>query len=145
MKKLTREELTARYNKEVAEKKQLVNDLISNYDMLDDDGYPTDECIEVVKNWHWSDAEEFFKFLKEHWYMASWGWSEGWVDHDWDEGRKVYQYHISTAGWSGNETLIRAMEENFLWHIVWIQSRRGGHYIFELDDRGDDEGANDAQ
>jgi len=31
--------------------------------------------------------------------------------------------------------IIRAMEENnSIWSLVWVQSRRGGHYIFEVSD-----------
>jgi hypothetical protein len=46
----------------------------------------------------------------------------------------VQRFDISTAGWSGNESLIRAMEKNsFMWATTWVQSRRGGHYIFEID------------
>ena len=42
--------------------------------------------------------------------------------------------YISTAGWSGNESIIYAMQNNksMLWNLTWVQSRRGGHHIFEL-------------
>jgi len=42
-------------------------------------------------------------------------------------------YNISTGGWSGNESIIHEMQENsMMWHLNWVQSCRGGHYIFEL-------------
>jgi hypothetical protein len=45
-----------------------------------------------------------------------------------------HRYYISTAGWSGNESIIYAMQENnLMWSLNWVQSRRGGHYIFELE------------
>jgi hypothetical protein len=88
-----------------------------------------------VRIWHWSDSKGWFDFIKSIWHFASWGWSEGEADHDWRKDEKVYQYHISTAGWSGNESIIREMEQNsMMWHLTWVQSRRGGHYIFELRD-----------
>lgn len=46
--------------------------------------------------------------------------------------RPIIRYTFSTGGWSGNEDLIRAMEQNWMiWSLTWVQSRRGGHYIFE--------------
>ena len=51
----------------------------------------------------------------------------------------VHRYYISTAGWSGNETIIRAMQKNIMmWQLNWVQSRRGGHYIFELKEFNDE-------
>ena len=47
--------------------------------------------------------------------------------------RLLHLFRISTGGWSGNESIIRAMERNgMMWHLNWVQSRRGGHYIFEI-------------
>lgn len=124
------------YEAEVAGAKLAVTALLQE-DMLDDDGYPTEAALKVVELWHWNDSVGWFEFIKSIWHLASWGWSEGEVDHDWDKGEKVYRYTISTAGWSGNESIIRAMESNnMFWHTTWVQSRRGGHYIFEDTDYG---------
>jgi hypothetical protein len=71
------------------------------------------------------------------WAYHNWGWNttEGGFD-DWVDEKlpdTTIRFHISTAGWSGNESIIRAMEKNhMLWGFHWVQSRRGGHYIFEL-------------
>ena len=103
-------------------------------DDLDDDGYPTDLACERIKAWHWSDKAGWMAYVKSMWHLAEWGWSEKEEPHDWKKDEIVHRFHVSTAGWSGNETLIRAMKENnMLWHLVWVQSRRGGHYIFEID------------
>jgi hypothetical protein len=104
-------------------------------ELIDEDGYPTEAALTIVRIWHWSDSKGWFEFIKSIWHLASWGWSEGEADHDYRKDEKVYQYHISTAGWSGNEAIIREMEQNdMMWHFNWVQSRRGGHYIFELRD-----------
>jgi hypothetical protein len=106
---------------------------LMNGELIDENGYPTDDALEIVKTWHWNDPRGWFDFIKSVWYMASWGWSEGETDHQYKKDEKVYQYNISTAGWSGNESIIRAMQENdMMWHLNWVQSRRGGHYVFEL-------------
>ena len=116
---------------EIAEKKVKIASLMED-DLLDDDGYPTDSALEIIKLWHWDDVTGWFEFVNSLWHLRSWGWSEGEEDHDYENDKKVHRYHISTAGWSGNESLIYAMQENsMLWHITWVQSRRGGHYIFE--------------
>ena len=129
------------YDREKARQKYLIDrdesiayvkNLIDNNDMMDDEGYPTEACLEAISKWHFSDEKGWFNFIRGHWHMASWGWGEGEEDHDYKEGEKVYRYHVSTAGWSGNESIIKAMQANeMMWHLNWVQSRRGGHYIFE--------------
>jgi hypothetical protein len=111
--------------------KERVKNLDGEY--LDEDGYPTQLALELIETWHWSDPEGWFKFINSIWHLKSWGWHEGPGEHDWDKDKEVYRYNISTAGWSGNESIIRAMEKSFmLWTLNWVQSSRGGHYIFEL-------------
>lgn len=111
--------------------KERVKNLDGEY--LDEDGYPTQLALELIEVWHWSDPEGWFKFINSIWHLKSWGWHEGVGEHDWDKDKEVYLYNISTAGWSGNECIISAMEKNYMmWTLNWVQSRRGGHYIFEL-------------
>jgi len=118
--------------------KQAIFDLIEHNEMLDDDGYPTEAALDVVKLWHWNDAKGWFKFIESIWHLRSLCWKEAEQDHEWNEfeqykDKMVHRYYISTAGWSGNESIIGAMQDNgMMWHLTWVQSRRGGHYIFEL-------------
>lgn len=102
-------------------------------ELLDEDGYPTDAAHRIVEIWNYKDPVGWFSFIESIWHLASWGWHSETVDHEYREGEKVIRYNISTAGWSGNESLLRSMEENYmLWNTTWVQSRRGGHYIFEV-------------
>jgi len=94
--------------------------------MPDSQGYPTEETIERIKNWD-MEADGNFKMLMEfvcsEWWAADWGWDQ--------EGED--EYHISTGGWSGNEEIIGALKSNWMfWAMCWVQSRRGGHFIFEV-------------
>ena len=130
--------------KDIAASKAAIFDLIEHNDMLDEDGYPTEAALDVIRLWHWNDAKGWFKFIEGLWYMKDWGWKEidephEWQDHNQYKDKIVRRYYISTAGWSGNESIIGAMQNNgMMWHLNWVQSRRGGHYIFELKEFKDD-------
>ena len=103
---------------------------------LDEDGYPTDDALDRIEHWPYNDPKGWFKFIENMWHLRSWGWTEGYFEdhHEYDSADK-YRYYISTCGWSGNEDIIRAMQDNKnLWYHTWVQSRRGGHYIFEVKD-----------
>jgi len=134
------EELLA---KAEAKRKQLlfmIDKIVATEEMMDEDGYPTPHLLWVVEHWPYQDDGKFMEFLKQFWYHAWWGWKSSEEDHPYRQGRKVIKYRISTAGWSGNESLIAAFERNStLWWKLWEQSRRGGHYIFELDLHRNDE------
>lgn len=131
MNAVDRDQLIQKMQAEILEKKARVEELLK-HEMLDEDGYPTDEALEAIQLWHWDDARGWFDFIHSIWHLKSWGWHEGEaIDEITNE--KAWHYDISTAGWSGNESIIRAMQKNdWMWHLNWVQSRRGGHYIFEL-------------
>ena len=98
---------------------------------LDEDGYPTDGALKLIETWHFTYTKEWFEFIESMWHLRLWGWSSEETINDYNE--PITRYRISTAGWSGNESIIEAMQTNhFLWHDTWVQSRRGGHFIFEL-------------
>lgn len=105
-----------------------------NNDWLDEDGYPTEEALLKIEQWDTNDQKGWFEFIQSIWHLASWGWHEVDEKHEWRD-EQVHRYHISTAGWSGNESVIAAMKANiWMWGNTWVQSRRGGHYTFELDE-----------
>lgn len=90
-------------------------------ELLDEDGYPTEEALKRVADWPHTDMRGLIEFVRGIW---------NWPQFMTEEGDKL---HMSTGGWSGNEDLIRAMHANgVFWAICWEQSRRGGHYIFDL-------------
>ena len=99
---------------------------------MDDDGYPTEATLEAIKNWSYEDFHSLMDFIKSAWAYPDF-WSEENTVDEFFADKKIIRYHVSTAGWSGNESMIRAMQDNFVfWAFSWVQSRRGGHYIFEL-------------
>lgn len=102
---------------------------------LDADCYPTNESLQAIAEWQGS-ARDLLDAVGKVWNLRSWGWEERTVPDELRPGRFARQYDISTGGWSGNESLIGAMQENTMfWLRAWVQSRRGGHYIFEVRER----------
>jgi hypothetical protein len=125
-------------DKQIAEKKSRVQVLLDESDFIDEDGYPTEQALEVVEKWHWDDISGWFKFINSIWHLSDWCWKEEDELHEWSANLKhykdriVHRHYVSTGGWSGNESIIGAMQRNdMMWHLNWVQSRRGGHYIFE--------------
>ena len=128
-----RQDLHDRMMKEIELQRERRAKMLAEFEMTDEDGYPTEECLDIIKNWHWSDPVGWFAFIKEYWWAPDFGWHESDEPHEFRKDRMVHQYRLSTGGWSGNESIIRAMEQNrSMWHLNWVQSRRGGHYIFEI-------------
>ena len=98
-----------------------------NENFVDDDGYPTDIALERITNWNHGDGwTELMQFIQSIWWASDWGFRV-------EENVGKLKYNLSTGGWSGNESIVQAMQRNYLfWSLTWIQSRRGGHYIFEI-------------
>lgn len=99
---------------------------------FDSDGYPTEESLERIEKWPHEDHAGLMAFAESIWRYADWGWRR---TETTDELMKmpIIAYDLSTGGWSGNESIIAAMKLNqFFWMFCWVQSRRGGHYIFHL-------------
>jgi len=87
---------------------------------FDHDGYPTEETLQAIRGWE-ADMHALFAFIGEAWRYPDYWHREG------------DTYRFSTGGWSGNESLIEALEANFVaWAICWLSSARGGHYVFSV-------------
>lgn len=100
--------------------------------MIDEnyDPYPTDEQLEIIEKWDWNDIPGVFEYIKSLWFY------DEYFSPVRDANSKKTIYMVSTVGWSGNESLIYALQKNyFIWSTTWVSSRRGGHYIFEVKDK----------
>lgn len=95
---------------------------------LDDDGYPTPDVLKQILLWPQNDFQGMMKFIKSLWNYSNCGY---WTETDTEDG---IEYSVSTCGWSGNEEILEMMRDNvnMFWTLCWVQSRRGGHYIFEV-------------
>ena len=91
---------------------------------MDKDGYPSDECLRYLRRIAKDPKriEEMFRLIIEAWDYKYAGYYRR-------RGRKIW---LSTAGWSGNESLIGAIDGSFNWFITAYSWKRGGHYVFLL-------------
>jgi hypothetical protein len=91
---------------------------------MDSEGYPTDATLKKITEW--SVLSNFA--CRELMYYCQ----EAWTYHDYFSWRgKIAR--VSTAGWSGNESIIAALQKNrAFWALCWVESRRGGHYRFHV-------------
>jgi len=100
-------------------------------ELLDHEGYPTEELLEFISKYEPSDDFPLIKFievLESAWWMPDWGFKL----HKKYKGKTKLELH--TGGWSGNEEIMSAIESNlilglYLRHTMW---KRGGHYYYEF-------------
>ena len=98
---------------------------------MDGDGYPTDEELQEIENWNPGDFKGLMEFIEDLWIYPDYFTAK--------TKDKMTTYNISTGGWSGHESVIGTMKQNTIfWMICWVQSRRGGHYIFEVKEKQND-------
>jgi hypothetical protein len=88
------------------------------------DGYPTEATLEAIKQWPHTDFDGLVSFCARAWHYCDY-WAR--------DGQHIEAH---TGGWSGNESTINALGENLMfWLMCWQESKRGGHYVFELPEK----------
>lgn len=91
------------------------------------DIYPTEEELKKIEEWDFrkNSIQDFLTFLESIWWMPDWGFKL--------KGKRVLKLELHTGGWSGNESIMEAIEKNFVfWMVCWRQSNRGGHFYFKI-------------
>lgn len=95
--------------------------------MTSEPGYPSEEDLARIHNWKIygpRDIRALLAFVQQRWEYSSY----------FDPiplGEQEFQVH--TGGWSGNEDLIAALEDNeIFWMVCWQATKRGGHYTFSI-------------
>ena len=87
--------------------------------------YPRDEELKRIADWDLlvRPVQELLDYVESLWKWEDWGFKL--------KGKRVLRLELHTGGWSGNEDIVGALQENFIfWSMCWVQSRRGGHYKF---------------
>ena len=90
------------------------------------DKYPTEEELKSIKEWDVvTNPFGLIDFIKGLWRYP---------DYFIVKGKQVINLELHTVGWSGNEDIIRALQENkFFFLLYWQKSTRGGHYYFRIE------------
>lgn len=104
---------------------------------FDRDGYPTDATLEIIKNWPinvTNDMELAMDYVGRAWnYPEYWMKDPAFIDPEWPNHPPELRYVFSTGGWSGNESLVHAIEQNQMLQALGAWSwRRGGHYEYRF-------------
>jgi hypothetical protein len=91
--------------------------------------YPSEQALRFIRHYDilTSPIEDLRDFIIQDWHWPDWGTKV--------RGRK---FELHTGGWSGNESIIMALEQTgrgLFWGMCWVMSKRGGHYWFEIPQR----------
>ena len=93
---------------------------------FDADGYSTEETLEIVRKWKIASNFAIRDLLA---YVEK-AWRYPFRIRRGGRGRKRWIY-IATHGWSGNEELVGALQDNAIfWALCWLESHRGGGFKF---------------
>jgi hypothetical protein len=93
----------------------------TNPELFDGDGYPTEDALlQVARHDTLKDLDGFLALIQ-----ALWSYPDRFVL----DGDTLY---LSTGGWSGNESVISSMKQNFFFFIAHKEWKRGGHFWFDL-------------
>ena len=92
---------------------------------FDSDGYPAESTCRAIEAWPSDDWPGLFAYFQEAWS---------------DYGRITPSLapngatliRFVTAGWSGNEVLIGALQKTVFWACCWESSHRGGLFILRI-------------
>jgi hypothetical protein len=85
--------------------------------------YPTDEELKTIKEFDLTKKtiKELLDYIEPIWEYGDWGFK-----------RTKHRLELHTGGWSGNEDIIFALRQNYLfWSMYWVSHRRGGHFVFD--------------
>lgn len=94
---------------------------------LDEEGYPTEETLQAIRDWPIGHYRQLLEYVRRTWYYPDRVWIL--------QTLPTLRYALSTGGWSGNEELLGALEENrVFWGTCWFLSQRGGYHEFEVPD-----------
>ena len=99
----------------------------------DDDGLPTQEALDYIKNWNILESDGCFETTEENTnklidYVQQLWTYKNYIKYDKDSG--LLELH--TGGWSGNEDIVRELEGTVLWLLYFRAHQTGGHYYFKI-------------
>lgn len=91
--------------------------------ILGDNGYPHEIELQRIRTWPMDDFRALMEYVRLRWKYADMG---GWR-------QRGDRFRLATGGWSGNESLIGALESNWGFRaLCGLSWHRGGLYFFDV-------------
>lgn len=120
----------------MSENIELVSYPYPHDNLMTDNGYPTEQALDYIKNWHmlieadgryktghlWQDYRGLIDYIKSIWTYDD-------AIHEEDGLLEIH-----TVGWSGNEDIIAELKKTAFWMHRLQATQTGGHYYFRVDD-----------
>ena len=95
--------------------------------MLDKDNYPDEASLKAIEKWDIlkKGVDGLLNLI-----LKNTLWADRQISIT---GKRILCFEYHTGGWSGNEDVISALRQNFLfWSMFWQKSTRGGHHYFRI-------------
>lgn len=91
------------------------------------DGYPSKKELEQIAKWPADDFMGLIYFIDDLWVYDK-------PSRKWEKDILGWHYTITyiTCGWSGNESIINALMNNFWWNYWYYEWIRGGKHTFKI-------------
>ena len=97
---------------------------------FDEDGYPTEATLKEIETWDYKDIKGLINYV-----IQAWQWGSNFCDIP-----RSGIWTMSTGGWSGNESILSALESNYMVQATTTSIYvRGGLYCVAFNKNGDKE------
>lgn len=97
-----------------------------------DNPYPTDEALDALAAFTGTPSE-FLEAAHRQWNDDYGRWDKGRLVGDGTE-RPGTRVVLATGGWSGNESVISAVQDTMFHLMFWYSSTRGGLHEYRVPD-----------
>jgi hypothetical protein len=109
-------------------------------ELHDEDGYPTQEALDYIKNWS-IDYNNGEVKMGKHFGKANYNELIDYIKSIWTY-KDAIEYEnglleIHTYGWSGNEDIIHELKNTDMWDFKFRCQQTGGHYYFKVTDESE--------
>lgn len=94
-------------------------------ELIDDDGYPTDEALDHLRTFA-GTTEEIVSYVRSLMYNGL----SVLEDYTNGFGKPEKRLTLITAGWSGCESVVGALHETMFHLMFWESSFRGGKHTY---------------
>lgn len=84
--------------------------------------YPSEQELDKIRKWDWRDPDGLAQYICTLWYYP---------DYTKLTGKRIRKLWLATGGWSGNEDIVGALQQNSFWTFYWQKSVSGGAYWFK--------------